>query len=209
MGFIQSETVYETKIFETPLEAEEIFEDINADMKGREVILGGWLQHKEISYILDTLCRQYNIKDNIDFSLIDHAFANFAVKPRRDDDYNSILKMLDSKNAYLRNKAITFLQDSGEDAKKFLIKLLQNKDRDIRIFAVNVLGDVKYEDSRDILMESIQNEDDINVLMTSIDYIGEIGKKEDIPILEKLKDKFPAEPYVAFGINIAIEKIEA
>jgi HEAT repeat protein len=209
MAFIKSDMVYETRVFRTFLEAQEVFENIELDINDRVEALTYLLNHKEISYILDTLFSQYNIKDNIDFSLIDHAFANFAVKPRRDDDYNSILKMLDSKNAYLRNKAITFLQDSGEDAKKFLINLLQNKDRDIRIFAVNVLGDVKYEDSRDILMESIQNEDDINVLMTSIDYIGEIGKKEDIPILEKLKDKFPTEPYVAFGINIAIEKIEA
>ena len=209
MGFIQSEIVYETKNFETSLEAQEIFENSNIDIGERIEALTYLLNHKEINYILDSLCRQYNIKDNIDFSLIDHAFANFVVKPRTNDDYDKILKMLNSKNAYLRNKAITFLQDSGEDAKEFIKKLLKNQDRDIRIFAVNVLGDVKYEDSRDILIEFIQNEDDINALMTSIDYIGEIGEQEDISILEEIKDKFKNEPYVAFGINMAIDKIKA
>jgi len=208
MAFIKSETKYEPRVFRTFLEAQEVFENFDEDETSRVESLSYILNHQEMTYVLDMLLKNYSDKSNRDHSLIDHAFANFHTKPKRDDDYEIILKLLQSQNAYLRNKAITFLQEYGENAKQFIQKLLNNSDRDIRIFAVNILGDVKYEDSRDMLIELIKDEDDINVLMTSVDYIGEIGKIEDIELLEKLKDKFSSEPYVTFGINLAIDKIE-
>jgi hypothetical protein len=73
---------------------------------------------------------------------------------------------------------------------------------------VNILGDVQYEESRDMLIEMIQNEDDLNVLMTAVDYLGEIGEKEDLHLLENLKQKFPKEPFVEFAINMACDKIK-
>jgi len=209
MAFVKSDSVYEKRIFRTFLEAQTVFEDLSLDESLRLEALEYLLTHKEISYILDMLLLQYSNTDRFDHALVDHAFANFGTKPKRDDDFNSIFKMLESQNAYLRNKAITFLQDSGETAKGFIKKLLTDKQRDIRIFAVNILGDVKYEDSKNILIDFIEDEDDINVLMTAVDYLGEIGEKEDIELLESLKDKFVSEPYAAFGIDVAIEKIKA
>ena len=37
-------------------------------------------------------------------------------------------------------------------------KLLKDLNRDIRIFAVNILGDVKYEDSRELLLNIVKND---------------------------------------------------
>ncbi len=208
MAFVKSEEIYTQRVFRTFLEAQTIFEDLEADESLRLEALEYLLIHKEISYILDMLLLQYNALNSADHSLLDHAFANFGAKPKRDDDFNSIFKMLESNNAYLRNKAITFLQDSGESAKSFIQKLLDDEQKDIRIYAVNILGDVKYEDSRDMLIDLIKKEEDVNVFMTAIDYLGEIGEKEDIDLLLILKDKFISEPYVAFGIDMACEKIK-
>jgi HEAT repeat protein len=170
MGFIKSTEVYKQITFDSFLEAQNIFENINEDLSLRLDALEYLLTHKEISYILDLFYIQYNDDlKHTDHSLIDYAFASFGIKSKKEEDFNRILKILDSKNAYLRNKAIIFLQDSGETAKEFIKKLLKNKNRDIRIFAINVLSDVKYEDSRDMLMELILKEDDINALMTAIE----------------------------------------
>ena len=79
----------------------------------------------------------------------------------------------------------------------------------MRIFAINILGDVNYEDSLDLLRYIIMKEKDINVLMTAVDYLGEIGEERDIALLEALKEEFKDEEYVAFGINLAIERIRA
>ena len=146
MAFIKSEEKYEPREFRTILEAEEVFEDLNADETSRVESLNYILNHQEITYVLDILLKNYSDISNKDHSLIDHAFANFNKKPKRDDDYRLIFELLKSPNAYLRNKAVTFLQEYGESAKKFIQQLLDDKDRDIRIFALNILGDVKYED---------------------------------------------------------------
>ncbi|RLA84186.1 MAG: hypothetical protein DRG78_02135 [Epsilonproteobacteria bacterium] len=208
MAFIQSEKKYEPRAFRTFLEAQEVFENFDEDETSRVESLSYILNHQEMTYVLEMLLKSYSDKSNKDHSLIDHAFANFHTKPKREEDYEIIFKLLQSSNAYLRNKAITFLQEYGENAKGFIQKLLNDKDRDIRIFAVNILGDVKYEDSRDMLIEFIEDEDDVNVLMTSVDYIGEIGEIQDIELLERIKEKFSNEPYVTFGINLAIDKIK-
>jgi HEAT repeat protein len=208
MGFVKSEEIQTQKTFETSVEAQDVFENRKEDESFRVDALEYLLSHKEMSYILDILLKQYDKLNNTDHSLIDHAFANFKLNQSQDDDFNSVLKMLESQNAYLRNKAITFLQDSGETAKTFIKKLLNSQQSDIRIFAVNILGDVKYEDSRSMLVDLIKDESEPNVLMTAIDYLGEIGELEDLELLSSIKEKFSDEPYVSFGIDMACEKIK-
>ncbi|MEA3498154.1 MAG: HEAT repeat domain-containing protein [Campylobacterota bacterium] len=208
MAFIKTKKIYEPRVFRTFLEAQEVFENFKENEPSRVEALNYILNHQEMTYILEMLLKNYSDVSNEDHSLIDHAFANFNTKPTREDDYNIIFKLLKSQNAYLRNKTITFLQEYGKSAKDFIQRLLNDEDRDIRIFAVNILGDVNYEDSRDMLIDLIKGENDLNVLMTSIDYLGEIGKLEDVEILENIKDKFSTEPYVSFGINLAIDKIK-
>ncbi|MEA3290176.1 MAG: HEAT repeat domain-containing protein [Campylobacterota bacterium] len=213
MAFVKSNVEEYTRTFRTFLDAKDAFENNDEIEEVRFDALNYILGHQEISYVLDILLSKYSNQDNldhplIDHPLIDHAFSSFTTKPKRAEDYDNIFKMLQSSNAYLRNKAITFLQEYGETAKPFISKLLHNEDKDIRIFAVNILGDVNYEDSRDMLLELIEDEKNINVIMTAVDYLGEIGELEDIEELLLLKEKFSQEPYVAFGIDLACEKIK-
>ncbi len=78
----------------------------------------------------------------------------------------------------------------------------------MRIFAINVLGDVIFAESRDMLVELLEEEDDINVAMTAVDYLAEIGEEEDIELLESLKTRFQDEFYVEFAVNGAIKMIK-
>ena len=116
--------------------------------------------------------------------------------------------MLKSDNAYLRNAVITFLQEYGTDAKEFILRLMEDKDKDIRIFAINILGDVKYEDSVEMLRHFIVQENDINALMTAVDYFGEIGNSSDIELLQAIKQDKKDNAYVEFGIDMAISRIK-
>jgi HEAT repeat protein len=86
------------------------------------------------------------------------------------------------------------------------VKFLIGDDRDLRIFAINVLGDVNFAQSRDMLIELLENESDINVAMTAVDYMAEIGEMEDIPLLETVKSRFQ-DAYVDFAIDNAIRSI--
>lgn len=119
----------------------------------------------------------------------------------------AVMELLKLQNAYIRNLAIGVLQDYGEAIKYYIVKFLIGDDRDLRIFAINVLGDVNFPESRDMLVELLESESDINVAMTAVDYMAEIGQPEDIPLLESLKAHFNHDPYVEFSVDNAVRMI--
>ncbi len=121
---------------------------------------------------------------------------------------DDILKLLNSDNAYVRNLAITVLRDYGDAIKYYIVKYLIGDDSDLRIFAINVLGDVSFSESREMMIELLESEEDLNVAMTAVDYLGEIGEEEDIPLLESLKDRFEDEFYVSFAVDNTIKLIQ-
>jgi len=118
----------------------------------------------------------------------------------------SIMGLLKVRNAYIRNLGITTLQSYGDSIKYYIVKFLIGDDRDLRIFAINVLGDVNFAQSRDMLIELLEKESDINVAMTAVDYMAEIGEEADIPLLETVKSRFH-DAYVDFAIDNAIRGI--
>jgi len=164
----QEHDVREFKEFD---EAREVFEDSSKSIDERIEALDYILRHQEIHFVLRILSELFKENRVEDHPLIDYAFSNFSTKPKREDDFDEMFKMLKSDNAYLRNMAIKFLQEFGVEAKPFLEKLMNNEDKDIRIFAINILGDVRYEDSVDMLRYFILKEKDINAMMTAVDYL--------------------------------------
>ncbi|EDZ61254.1 protein containing armadillo-like domain [Sulfurimonas gotlandica GD1] len=120
----------------------------------------------------------------------------------------AIMELLKVDNAYVRNLGISILRDFGDAIKYYIVKFLIGDDRDLRIFAINVLGDVDFAESRDMLVELLEDEEDINVAMTAVDYMGEIGEEEDIELLESLKSRFNGEFYVEFAVDGAIKMIK-
>ncbi|HIP20937.1 MAG TPA: HEAT repeat domain-containing protein [Sulfurimonas sp.] len=119
-----------------------------------------------------------------------------------------IMDLLKLENAYIRNLGISMLRDFGDSIKYYIVKFLIGDDRDLRIFAINVLGDVNFSESREMLVELLEGEEDINVAMTAVDYMSEIGEEKDIPLLESLKERFENEVYVEFAVNGAIAMIK-
>lgn len=134
-----------------------------------------------------------------------------AVVSNMDPDNAPIEKIMDLlklNNAYVRNLGISILRDFGDSIKYYIVKFLIGDDRDLRIFAINVLGDVDFAESRDMLVELLETEEDINVAMTAVDYMGEIGEEEDIPLLESLKERFAGDFYAEFAVDGAIKLIK-
>ncbi|PHS58256.1 MAG: hypothetical protein COB17_03255 [Sulfurimonas sp.] len=119
-----------------------------------------------------------------------------------------IMELLKLQNAYTRNLGISILRNFGSAIKYYIVKFLIGDDRDLRIFAINVLGDVDFAESRDMLVELLKNEQDINVAMTAVDYMGEIGELEDIEVLKSVKERFKSEVYAKFAVDGAIKMIK-
>ena len=125
-----------------------------------------------------------------------------------DAPIEKIMDLLKLHNAYVRNLGISILRNFGDSIRYYIVKFLIGDDRDLRIFAINVLGDVDFAESRDMLVELLETEEDINVAMTAVDYMAEIGEEEDIPLLESLKDRFAGDFYVEFAVDGAIKLIK-
>jgi hypothetical protein len=208
MGFVKNKGEGKIERFKSFLEAREVFEDNTKDKDERLSALEYIVEHKEIFYVLDMLSKLFSENNPNDNVYIEAAFAGFRIKPKREEDFNALFNMLKSDNAYLRNATIKFLQEYGKEAKEFIQKLMENEDRDIRIFAINILGDVKFEDSLEMLRHFIVKEEDINALMTAVDYLGEIGEESDIKLLEAIK-KEKNDPYVSFGVDLAVSRIRS
>jgi HEAT repeat protein len=119
-----------------------------------------------------------------------------------------IMNLLKLDNAYVRNLGISILRNFGNAIKYYLVKFLIGDDRDLRIFAINVLGDVNFSESRDMMVELLETEQDINVAMTAVDYLAEIGEMRDIPLLESVKKRFAGEFYAEFAVDSAIKSIK-
>ena len=120
----------------------------------------------------------------------------------------SIMGLLKLENAYVRNLGISILRNYGTAIKYYIVKFLIGDDRDLRIFAINVLGDVDFAESRDMMVELLESETDINVAMTAVDYMGEIGEVEDIELLESLKDRFSGDVYAQCAVDGAVKLIK-
>ncbi len=144
---------------------------------------------------------------HINKDLLSHIAAVLAKMPPDKAPIEEVMELLKVRNAYIRNFGITILQNYGDAIKYYIVKFLIGDDRDLRIFAINVLGDVNFPESREMLIELLEEEQDINVAMTAVDYMAEIGEIADIALLKEVKGRFD-EPYVDFAVDNAIRSIQ-
>jgi len=168
-------------------------------------------------YIIDEIVKfhsgakflvEYMYESKIDNNVATKIASVVSIMEVDEAPIESIMNLLKLKDAYLRNLGISMLQDFGESIKYYIVKFLIGEERDLRIFAINVLGDVNFAESRDMLIELLENEKDINVAMTAVDYMGEIGEEKDIELLESLKERFKGEFYVEFAVDGAVKMIK-
>jgi HEAT repeat protein len=155
--------------------------------------------HKLVEYLRD---------ESLDQKITSFIGMLLAKMNPKEAPIDDVMALLSLENAYIRNLAITTLQDYGDEIKYYIVKYLISDDRDLRILALNILGDVHFSESRDMMLELLEKEEDINVAMTAVDYLAEIGMPSDVDALEKLKERFKEDYYANFAIDRAINSIK-
>lgn len=126
-------------------------------------------------------------------------------------DETSITGLIDclrSDDAALRNEAIDVLKTVPDQVAAIINALLNDKDSDVRIFAVNILESLKHQDVEKWLIEVIEKDEHVNVCATAVDLLSEVGTELALKPLENLKNRFASEPYICFTVDLALKRIK-
>lgn len=107
------------------------------------------------------------------------------------------------EDATLRNGSMEILRSMGEKATPLLVRLLGDPDWEARLFAANLLGDIKARDVIGALVAALDDAE-VNVRIASVEALGKIGDPEAIDALSKMIDD---EQWVAQAAINAIGEI--
>lgn len=98
-------------------------------------------------------------------------------------------------NDIIRNASMEFYSRLGRRALKSLLKLLNDCDHEIRIFAANLLGEIKDKDAVEPLIDRL-NDVDVNVRMAAAEALGKIADPRAVYALGRMTND---EPWVAMA----------
>lgn len=118
-----------------------------------------------------------------------------------------LVSCLRSEDVALRNEAIEAMKHLPDTVAPIMAGLLADANPDVRIFAVNVLESLPHPDAERWLIGVIADDVHVNVCATAVDLLSELGSDAALAVLEALKLRFPAEPYIAFAADLALRRI--
>ena len=125
------------------------------------------------------------------------------------DCVSALLPLLRREDAPLRNRAIETLASMPRVVAPRIAALLSDADVDVRIFTVNLLGELRHEQVTQWLLNVLAGERDVNVVAAAIDVLAEAGQPEHVAALRAARQRFAQDPFIGFAADVAIARIES
>ncbi|HHW45056.1 MAG TPA: HEAT repeat domain-containing protein [Desulfotomaculum sp.] len=117
-------------------------------------------------------------------------------------------ELLRSEDAYVRNAAVEIMRLLQRTSLGVARKLLRDADQDVRLFAVDVLGELKVKEAVELLRRVVEEDEDINVVAAAVEYLGEMGlRSEDRKAVRKVRERF-SDPFLEYAVEEALRKME-
>lgn len=121
----------------------------------------------------------------------------------------ALLPLLRSEDAQLRNGAIEALAGMPQAVGPRIAGLLRDADPDVRIFTVNLLGELHHPQVLPWLLQVLAQEPQVNVVAAAVEVLAEVGSPEHAGALRTAQQRFADDDFIGFAIDMAIERIEA
>jgi HEAT repeat protein len=118
-----------------------------------------------------------------------------------------LVDWLRSEDAQMRNEAIEAMKALPVEVAPIMGGLLVDEDSDVRIMAVNILESLQHPKVEEWLIDVIDRDLVVNVCGTAVDLLGEVGSSAAVDALQRLKQRYPAEPYIQFAADLALKRI--
>jgi HEAT repeat protein len=123
-----------------------------------------------VQSLVDLLLREKSIiiKESI-FKALAQIAGNKSIE--------ALVSLLRSDEAFIRNQAITVLNEKGTSSLEPLRNLLKDPDKDVRKLSLDALFSFEHPESAGIIVEAF-NDPAINVRITAVEYIGKLEARE-------------------------------
>jgi len=122
---------------------------------------------------------------------------------------DGVLPLLRSEDANLRNSAIELLAGLPDAVGPRIDTLLADPDPDVRIFTVNLLGDLKHPNLVRWLAQVLHDDAHVNVVAAALEVIAEVGATDALPAVQLARQRFTGDPFIEFAADLAVQRIEA
>lgn len=119
----------------------------------------------------------------------------------------ALLPLLRSEDAQLRNGAIEALSSMPQAVGPRIARLLEDADADVRIFTVNLLGDLRHPLVLGWLADVLRLESQVNVVAAAIEVLAEAGGPEQLPALQAARQRFEHDPFIGFAADLAARRM--
>jgi hypothetical protein len=124
-----------------------------------------------------------------------------------DDAVTAMLPLLRSEDPELRNGAIEVLSGLPEAVAPHIEALLCDRDSDVRIFTVNLLGDLRHLCVVAWLERVLMQDAAVNVVGAALEVLAEVGTAGSLTALRAVARRFPDDAFIAFAVDLAVERI--
>jgi HEAT repeat protein len=109
------------------------------------------------------------------------------------------------ENSFLRNTALIILREMGRIAIPLLYILLDDKDDDVRKFALDLIHDIQYCDYPEKLVELVTEDPNANVRAAAAKALGTLRYRKAVPQLVKALND---EEWVCFSVLEALGELK-
>lgn len=140
---------------------------------------------------------------------VKHTIVDVLYRISTDEAISVLVELLKSEDAYLRNQAIELLSEMPQRVEEHIRKLMNSRDPDLRIFAVNIMSSLKNPEVKEWLREILHKEEDPRVAGVALDFLLEIATEDFLPLLKELRQRFKKYEYIQFVLDMIEERLNA
>jgi hypothetical protein len=119
----------------------------------------------------------------------------------------AMIELLRSEDPGLRNGAIEALASLPDAVAPQIECLLQDSDSDVRIFTINLLGELRHPQLLGWLTGVLEHEPEVKVVGAALEVLAEVGQPESLPALRLARQRFADDDYTCFAVDLAVQRI--
>jgi len=121
----------------------------------------------------------------------------------------AVLPFLRSDDALMRAEATDALLAMKDVAWPYVERLLGDPDVDIRVLACSLVRDMPGELAAKLCCGLLEAEHEPNVCAAAIEVLAEVGDSSALPVLERCATRFGDTPFLAFSIQLAMDRVRS